>query len=183
LNKQMKYISITLALLGVCGAIKINQRNNIQAPPVSLETLLRLRNGTDGNGTTYENGTDGNDTTYDNGTDGNGTTPDGNDGNHDNNDGADQKAEIIAWLKKALMKTTKLELTKEQLFEALKDYIKSKGITVPESELREATDHIFQKVDTDNSKTISVAELEAALTMNDDDKKDNGDDEKRPDKG
>jgi len=82
------------------------------------------------------------------------------------------------------MKTTKLELTKEQLFEALKDYIKSKGITVPESELREATDHIFQKVDTDNSKTISVAELEAALTMNDDDKKDNGgDDEKRPDKG
>lgn len=69
----MKYISITLALLGVTGAIKINQRNNIQAPPVSLETLLRLRNGDDGNGTTYDNGTYGNDTTYDNGTDGNGT--------------------------------------------------------------------------------------------------------------
>lgn len=49
------------------------------------------------------------------------------------------------------MVTTKLELTKEQLFEALEDYVKSKGITVPGDELRKFTDHIFQKVDTDNS--------------------------------
>ena len=90
---------------------------------------------------------------------------DGDHHHHDDGPNDEQKKEIAQALRAALEASKSGTLSLEDTFKTLMAYVKSKGLKVPEHEIKSVTTDIFSHLDENKDGVVNKEELEKAAAQ------------------